>query len=226
MDWKKNLEKNDILILTNEKMDSIIRHGAEWVDDIGLVVTDEIHLIGDESRGPTLEMVLTQLKRLETQPQMVGLSATITNSEEISDWLGCKLVKNDWRPVPLSEGVCDAGEVVMNDGTVFEVERSIRGTPIDLGIQSVQDGGQSLVFAETRARSKSLATKAADAISQILEKRNHTTGKNFKENSFRKRTYRDSKNISALIKKGVAFHHAGLNQIVEKQLKLNLEKEE
>ena len=33
-------------------------HGAEWVDDIGLVVTDEIHLIGDESRGPTLEMYL------------------------------------------------------------------------------------------------------------------------------------------------------------------------
>ena len=34
-----------------------------------------------------LEMVLTQLKRLETQPQLVGLSATITNSEELSDWL-------------------------------------------------------------------------------------------------------------------------------------------
>ena len=59
----------------------------------------------------------------------------------------------------------------MNDGKVFSVERSICGTPIDLGVQSVKEGGQSLVFAETRNRSKSLATKAADIISQILEKK-------------------------------------------------------
>ena len=135
---EKNLEKSNVLILTNEKMDSIIRHGAEWVDEIGLVISDEVHLIGDESRGPTLEMILTQLKLLETKPQIVGLSATITNSDEIADWLDCKLVQNDWRPVPLSEGVCDAGEVTMNDGKTFEVERSLRGTPIDLGVQSVK----------------------------------------------------------------------------------------
>ena len=168
---EKHLEKSNVLILTNEKMDSIIRHGAEWVEEIGLVITDEVHLIGDENRGPTLEMILTQLKLLDTKPQIVGLSATITNSDEIADWLDCKLVKNDWRPVPLTEGVCDAGEVTMNDGKTFSVERSIRGTPIDLGVQSVKEGGQSLVFAETRNRSKSLATKAADAISQILEKK-------------------------------------------------------
>jgi helicase len=111
---EKNLEKSNVLILTNEKMDSIIRHGAEWVDEIGLVISDEVHLIGDESRGPTLEMILTQLKLLETKPQIVGLSATITNSDEIADWLECKLVKNDWRPVPLSEGVCDEGQVTMS----------------------------------------------------------------------------------------------------------------
>ena len=210
---EKNLEKNDVLILTNEKMDSIIRHGAEWVDEIGLVVTDEIHLIGDESRGPTLEMVLTQLKRLETHPQIIGLSATITNSAEISDWLGCKLVKNDWRPVPLSEGVCDAGEVIMNDGTVFEVERSIRGTPIDLGVQSVQDGGQSLVFAETRARSKSLATKAADAIFQILKKKEITQLEKTSKKILSENEHTEIvKTLAFLIKKGVAFHHAGLNQ--------------
>ena len=64
---EKNLEKSNVLILTNEKMDSIIRHGAEWVEEIGLVISDEVHLIGDESRGPTLEMILTQLKLLETK---------------------------------------------------------------------------------------------------------------------------------------------------------------
>ncbi|MHA7733241.1 DEAD/DEAH box helicase [Nitrosopumilus sp. S6] len=210
---EKNLEKNNILVLTNEKMDSIIRHGAEWIDEIGLVIADEVHLIGDESRGPTLEMILTQLKLLETKPQIVGLSATITNSDDIADWLECTLVENSWRPVPLSEGVCDAGEITMADGTTFEVERSIRGTPIDLGVQSVKDGGQSLIFAETRTRSKSLATKAADAISQILEKKEmsqleKTSKKILSENEHTELV----KTLALLVKKGVAFHHAGLNQ--------------
>jgi len=210
---EKNLEKSNVLILTNEKMDSIIRHGTEWVEEIGLVITDEVHLIGDENRGPTLEMILTQLKLLDTKPQIVGLSATITNSDEIADWLDCKLVKNDWRPVPLTEGVCDAGEVTMNDGKTFSVERSIRGTPIDLGVQSVKEGGQSLVFAETRNRSKSLATKAADAISQILEKKDlkeleKTSKKILSENEHTELI----KTLAFLVKKGVAFHHAGLNQ--------------
>ena len=210
---EKNLEKSNVLILTNEKMDSIIRHGTEWIEEIGLVITDEVHLIGDETRGPTLEMTLTQLKLLETKPQIVGLSATITNSDEIANWLGCKLVKNDWRPVPLSEGVCDAGEVTMSDGKTFEVERSIRGTPVDLGVQSVKEGGQSLVFAETRTRSKSLATKAADIISQILEKKDlkeleKTSKKILSENEHTELV----KTLAILVKKGVAFHHAGLNQ--------------
>ena len=210
---EKNLEKNNILILTNEKMDSIIRHGAEWIDEIGLVIADEVHLIGDESRGPTLEMILTQLKLLEIKPQIVGLSATITNSDEIADWLECILVENSWRPVPLSEGVCDAGEVTMADGTVFEVERSIRGTPIDLGVQSVKDGGQSLVFAETRTRSKSLATKAADAISQILEKKEMTQLEKTSKKILSENEHTELvKTLALLVKKGVAFHHAGLNQ--------------
>ncbi len=81
------------------------------------------------------------------------------------------MIKNDWRPVPLSEGVCDGGKVTMSDGETFEVKPSLRGIPIDLGVQCVQQGGQSLVFAETRVRSKSLATKASDVISQLLTKK-------------------------------------------------------
>ncbi len=210
---EKNLEKNNVLVLTNEKMDSIIRHGAEWIDDIGLVIADEIHLIGDESRGPTLEMILTRLKLLTSKPQIVGLSATITNSDEIANWLDCILIKNDWRPVPLSEGVYDAGKVTMSDGKIFEVEPSIRGIPIDLGVQSVKDGGQSLIFAETRTRSKALATKAADVISQFLEKKESEELEKISKKILSNNEHTELvKTLATLIKKGVAFHHAGLNQ--------------
>ena len=210
---EKNLDKSNVLVLTNEKMDSIIRHGVEWVEEIGLVIADEVHLIGDDSRGPTLEMILTKLKLQENKPQIVGLSATITNSDELANWLGCNLIENDWRPVPLSEGVCDQGEILMNDGTTFEVERSIRGTPIDLGIQSVKQGGQSLVFAETRTRSKSLATKASDAVSKLLQTKETKDLEKVSKKILANNEHTELvKTLATLVKNGVAFHHAGLNQ--------------
>ena len=210
---EKKLEKNNVLILTNEKMDSIIRHEAEWIDEIGLVISDEIHLIGDDSRGPTLEMILTHLKELEHKPQILGLSATITNSHEIANWLGCKLVDSKWRPVPLFEGVYDGGLVTMSDGTTFEVANTIRGIPIDLGVQCVQEGGQSLIFAETRIRSKSLAIKAVEVIEQLLEKKELDELEKISKKILTNNEQTDLvKTLAILVKKGVAFHHAGLNQ--------------
>ena len=209
----KTLEQSDVIILTNEKMDSLIRHGAEWVNDIRLVIADEIHLVGDQDRGPTLEMVLTKLKLLESKPQIIALSATITNADELSEWLDCTLVENDWRPVPLSEGVYNEGGVTMDDGKYFEVEPSLRGPSVDLGAESVKDGGQSLLFAETRMRSASLATKAADVISKYLKKSEQDELEKISKKILGKNEHTQLvKTLAELVKKGVAFHHAGLNQ--------------
>ena len=208
----KGLDKSDIIILTNEKMDSIIRHNPDWIDDIGLVIADEVHLIGDEDRGQTLEVVLTKLKLLDIKPQILALSATITNVDELSEWLGCKTVESKWRPVPLYEGVYDGGSVKMNDGREFEVEASIRGKPVDLGVESVRDGGQSLLFAETRTRSSSLATKAADAILNSLKKSEKDELEKISKKILEHNEHTELvKTLATLVKKGVAFHHAGLN---------------
>ncbi len=210
---EKNLGKNNIIILTNEKMDSLIRHGLEWLDDIGLVIADEVHLIGDQDRGPTLEMILAKIKRLEPRPQIVGLSATVTNAGEISGWLGSELVKSDWRPVPLSEGVYDYGTVTMSNGRHYEIDPTLRGPPVDLGAESVKNGGQSLLFAETRIRASSMATKASGVISKMLEDSQlkdleKVSKKILGSNEHTKVV----KTLAELVKKGVAFHHAGLNQ--------------
>ncbi|MCL1811546.1 MAG: DEAD/DEAH box helicase, partial [Methanomassiliicoccaceae archaeon] len=53
----------DIVVATSEKADSMMRHGSRWMDDVRLVIADEIHLIHDPGRGPTLEVILTKLKR-------------------------------------------------------------------------------------------------------------------------------------------------------------------
>jgi len=71
---------------------------------------DEIHLLHDPTRGPTLEIILTLLKSL-LKPQIIGLSATIGNPEELAQWLGAELVIDTWRPVELKQGIECQGKV-------------------------------------------------------------------------------------------------------------------
>ncbi|HEX5456886.1 MAG TPA: DEAD/DEAH box helicase, partial [Candidatus Nitrosotalea sp.] len=209
---EKNLGQNDILVLTNEKMDSIIRQGAEWIDQISLVIADEVHLLGDDDRGPTLEIVLTKLKLLPKKPQILALSATVTNADEIADWLECKLVHSEWRPVPLSEGVYDQGIVTMQDNKKFEIQTSIRGPPVDLGLDSLNNGGQAILFAETRTRSVSLATKTSEAVSKTLNNEEKETLEKISQKILDDNEHTELvKTLASLIKNGVAFHHAGLN---------------
>lgn len=98
------LANYDLLILTTEKLDSLLRHKVSWLSDVKTVIIDEIHLLNDASRGPTLEIILTLLKML-IKPQIIGLSATIGNPEELAQWLEAELVQDDWRPVELKQGV-------------------------------------------------------------------------------------------------------------------------
>lgn len=103
------LAKYDLLILTTEKLDSLLRHRVSWLSEVKTVIIDEIHLLNDPSRGPTLEIILTLLKML-ISPQIIGLSATIGNPKELANWLGADLVQDNWRPVELKQGIHSRGE--------------------------------------------------------------------------------------------------------------------
>jgi helicase len=95
----------DLIITTSEKLDSLIRHRSPWLSMIKTIIVDEIHLLNDPGRGPTLEVIITILKKMLIKGQFIGLSATIGNSEELASWLDAELVKDDWRPVKLRKGV-------------------------------------------------------------------------------------------------------------------------
>ncbi|RLE43209.1 hypothetical protein DRJ48_01565 [Candidatus Woesearchaeota archaeon] len=105
------LSRYDIIITTPEKLDSLIRHSAPWLPEVGVVVLDEIHLLNDPQRGPTLEILITLLKQLLPNVQLIALSATIGNPEELAEWLNASVVKDDWRPVELHKGVYLQGEI-------------------------------------------------------------------------------------------------------------------
>lgn len=109
------LAEADVIISTSEKFDSLLRHKAEWIRKLKTVVIDEIHLLNDSSRGPTLEIIITIIKKELPHAQIIGLSATIGNPEELAEWLDAELIKDTWRPVVLKKGVYLNGEVTFKD---------------------------------------------------------------------------------------------------------------
>jgi helicase len=224
----KELAFADVIVLTNEKMDTLFRHGVEWLGDVGLFVSDEVHLIGDRERGPTLEMMLTRVRKLYPDAQIVALSATVSNADEIADWLGCELVESNWRPTKLVEGVYDYGSVRMSDGKTFRVQAGT--TPsVDLAIDALDNGGQALIFAETRKRASSLAAKAAEGVYKRLDKAAKELAAKASSDILDKGDDAElTRTLSQLVAKGVAFHHAGLapssRRIVEESFKAGIVK--
>jgi helicase len=206
------LKSYDLLVLTNEKFDSLLRHGIPWLHDVGLFISDEVHLAGSGDRGPTLEMILTKVIHSGTKAQLLSLSATVSNAEEIARWLRSDLVELTWRPVPLREGVYDHGRVWFADlqGEIQTV-RSTYGGAIDVAIDSVSHGGQSLVFASTRRRAVSLATKASELTFRHLSEEERQAcaeaARKIRESGEETSL---SRLLADLVSKGAAFHHAGL----------------
>lgn len=105
------LKDYDLILCTSEKLDSLIRHQTPWLKDIKVVIVDEIHLLHDPERGPTLEILITLLRHLLKNIQIIGLSATIGNPKELAAWLNAELVIDTWRPVRLDQGVYIDGQI-------------------------------------------------------------------------------------------------------------------
>ncbi len=105
------LEKYDLVVTVSEKLDSLIRHRAPWLGQVGTIIIDEIHLMNDPHRGPTLEVVITLLRQMLKKAQFIALSATIGNPEELAGWLDAGLVTDSWRPIELRKGIYLDGEV-------------------------------------------------------------------------------------------------------------------
>ena len=105
------LESYDLIVCTAEKLDSLIRHHAPWLNKVATVIVDEVHLMNDPGRGPTLEILITMLRDLLEEVQIISLSATIGNPEELAEWLNANLIIDNWRPVKLHKGVMFKGKI-------------------------------------------------------------------------------------------------------------------
>ena len=205
------LQRYDIIVTTNEKADSLLRHRAKWMDEITLVVADEVHLLNEAERGPTLEIVLARLMQVSPDIQILALSATIHNVGEIADWLKAQYVITEWRPVTLKEGVLLNEEIQFKDGDARKIDKKTRNPTINIILNTIKSGGQALIFTSTRKNSASVAKQISDHTAEALSKPLKRTLEHEAEHILNagERT-RLSENLAELIRYGTAFHHAGL----------------
>ena len=213
------LEHNDIIVTTNEKADSLLRHRARWMDDITLVVADEVHLLNEAERGPTLEVVLARLMQVSPETQILALSATINNVDEIAAWLKAQYVITEWRPVTLKEGILLIDEIQYKDGDSRKIDKKTRNPTINLALNTIKNGGQALVFTSTRKNAASIAKHIAEHTNEFLSKPIKRTLKHEADHILNTgETTRISENLSDLVRCGTAFHHAGLAGAHRKQI--------
>ncbi|MEK6970695.1 MAG: DEAD/DEAH box helicase [archaeon] len=208
----KYLSQYDFIFTTYEKLDSLLIHRSEWLQQVGVLIIDEVHEL-DSDRGATLEMVITKLRILNPKLQIVALSATIPNADELAVWLKAELVESDYRPVPLKEGVHYHETLVFKGGGN---ELDFPGDdPIDsILTDTLKQKKQALVFANTRKRAESLAKQSGEVIFSKLtpeEKKSLEKIASKIENILESPT-EQCKKLASLVRSGVAFHHAGLVQ--------------
>jgi ATP-dependent RNA helicase HelY len=83
-----------IVVMTTEVLRNMIYARSSNVDNLGVVVLDEVHFLQDAYRGPVWEEVIIHL---DPTVQLVCLSATVSNADELCEWL--TTVRGPTRPI-------------------------------------------------------------------------------------------------------------------------------
>lgn len=213
----------DFLIAVYEKMKSYLVLHPQLIAQIGLIIVDELQMLGDASRGDVLDLILSKIRLSPYCPQLIGLSATLGDAGEIANWLGAELLDFHKRPVELREGVYN-----LEDGLFYyrcfntheEGEEPLT-SPLKLGnvaesteeyarallylVQQLAEikGEQVLIFVPTKYLTRQWALELARQINlpEVMELLKEIT------------LYEESYSRQALLttlKHSIAFHNADL----------------
>ena len=203
----KHPASSDLSVMVFESFDALTRFSWNNLRDVDTLIIDEFHMIGEFTRGPTLESAITRAKIINPSMRIIALSATLRNIEEIEGWLEGTCIEHDYRPVPLHKEVLDAemfNTKNKNDVIVKVLEKSI------------EDDSQALSFVSTRRFTESLATYVAKKIDKKINVKQREKFKEVSEKILDVPKKKGSLPTSTCLKlaesleHGVAFHHAGL----------------
>lgn len=151
----------DVWVATTEKFEAICRAGSlrDALAEVGCLVVDEIHLLGDPARGAVLEALLARVRQDGTGTRIVGLSATVANADEVAEWLGARLVRTAWRPTRLT---WQLPVLPMADEADWAARAAVRTeAAVRIARQVGADGGSVLVFCGSKRRVRATALALA-----------------------------------------------------------------
>nr|XP_035977195.1 helicase POLQ-like isoform X3 [Halichoerus grypus] len=230
----KRREKKSLYIATIEKGHSLVNSLIETgrIGSLGLVVVDELHMIGEGSRGAILEMTLAKILYTSETTQIIGMSATLNNVEDLQEFLQAEYYTSQFRPVELKEYLkinnaiyevdCKA-ENGMTFSRLLNCQYSDTLKKMDPDhlvalVTEVIPNYSCLVFCPTKKNCENVAEMICKFLSKEhmkhREKEKHEVIKNLKNIS--------SGNLCPALKRtipfGVAYHHSGLTSDERKLL--------
>lgn len=182
-----------VAVCTIEKANSLVNRLLEEgrLSEMGIIVIDELHMVGDPRRGYLLELMLTKLRYAagegipkssdgessggssdKADPaqglQIVGMSATMPNVAAVADWLQAALYQTEFRPVPLEEYI-KVGNSIYNKSMelcrIISKAAELGGKDpdhvVELCNEVVQEGHSVLIFCSSRKGCESTARHIA-----------------------------------------------------------------
>ncbi|MFA1551968.1 DEAD/DEAH box helicase [Actinomadura chokoriensis] len=135
---------SDLWVATTEKFEAMCRTVSlrEALAEVNCLIVDEIHLLGDPTRGGILEALLARLKSENPKVRIIGLSATVSNADQVAQWLGARLIKVSWRPSKLTWQL----PVVAANKEFSQVDAARTRLATSLTRMITADGGSVVVF--------------------------------------------------------------------------------
>ncbi|KAM7267618.1 hypothetical protein ACFE04_009784 [Oxalis oulophora] len=203
----------DIIISTPEKWDGISRnwHSRSYVTKVGLMVLDEIHLLGAD-RGPILEVIVSRMRYISSQTEravrFVGLSTALANAGDLADWLGVEEAgffnfKPSVRPVPLEV------HIQGYPGKYYCPRMNSMNKPAYAAISTHSPTKPVLIFVSSRRQTR---LTALDLIQFASSDENPRDFLSIPEEALQMVLSQvTDQNLRHTLQFGIGLHHAGLN---------------
>ncbi|CAJ1405094.1 unnamed protein product [Effrenium voratum] len=218
-------EPFDIAVCTIEKANTLINYLVEegQLSMVGTLVIDELHLVGDSSRGYLLEVFVSKVLFLAPDIQVVGLSATLPNVEDIARWLSAILYQTTYRPVPLHEYVLSGRQLLNTDGSQAR-ELSFEGLAEEDNLlaatwEVTRAGHSVLIFCSSKAKCE----RTAESLAQKLPAQSRPPERELLVQQLQRQIGGADATLVKTMPAGIAFHHSGLTSeersLVEKGYK-------
>uniref|UniRef100_A0AC35TPB0 Helicase POLQ-like n=1 Tax=Rhabditophanes sp. KR3021 TaxID=114890 RepID=A0AC35TPB0_9BILA len=218
----KTADRNTIFVASYEKasflIDSLIIEGR--LDEIGLVVLDEMHMLNDESRGAQVEVTVFKCIQLAKKIQLIGLSGTLGNVEVLCKFMRAVHFNSGFRPVKLHQSVKHKKQIfnVLPDGKLqYSKDIKVLGIPHEKDpenlaslIYKVIPGKSVIIFCPTKA----YCCACIKGLSSIVPKKMREPNAKKKKLADDLEKYFSKENKDVLIQgvlAGMAFHHSDLN---------------